>query len=381
MTDRTPLFLPHYRTEEILQEMRQCFDIGWTGMGYKTDEFEKKWCEYTGLPFAHFVNSCTAAIHTAVAVLKEEHGWQDGDEIITSPLTFVSTAHAVTYERLNVVFADVDDSLSLAPEAVTARISPRTKAVIYVGLGGHAGNLRAIAALCQAKGLLLILDAAHMAGAKVDGRDPGHLADVSCYSFHAVKNLPTFDSGMVCFRSALLDQRARQFSWLGIDKSTFARTTDRFYNWKYEIDRVGYKYNGNSVAASVALISLKYLDEDNLRRRWISTSYREHFLHNPHIVLPLINDDGESDTFSANHLAQIRVKERDKVIAFAQAHNVNCGVHYQSLTKFELFRDQYDSCPHAATAADELISLPIFVGMSEEQLSAVCRIIEQGIHS
>src|ERR1700675_3112541 len=102
------LFVPTFRVEECLAEIRECLEKGWTGLGYKTVEFEKAWCAYTGLPHSLFLSSATAGLHLAINVLKAACGWEDGDEIIATPITFVSTNHAILYERLKPVFADVD---------------------------------------------------------------------------------------------------------------------------------------------------------------------------------------------------------------------------------------------------------------------------------
>jgi dTDP-4-amino-4,6-dideoxygalactose transaminase len=190
-SERLPLFFPSFRVDESLEAIRECLERGWTGAGFKTLEFEADWRAYTGLSFAHFVNSCTAALHTAIAVLKRREKWQDRDEIIVPPNTFISTARAVTYEIMTPVFADVDEYLCLDPADMLAKITPRTRAVIFVGIAGSTGQLEAVRSICRERGLTLILDAAHLAGAKLRNRDAGHFADVSCYSFHAVKNVPT----------------------------------------------------------------------------------------------------------------------------------------------------------------------------------------------
>jgi hypothetical protein len=113
--DAIQLFVPTFRIEECLAEVRECLEKGWTGIGFKTIAFETAWNEYTGLPHAHFLNSATAGLHLAMRLLKQRHEWADGDEVITTPLTFVSTNHAILYENLNPVFADVDEYLCLDP--------------------------------------------------------------------------------------------------------------------------------------------------------------------------------------------------------------------------------------------------------------------------
>ncbi len=213
--DPIHLFVPTFRIEECLAQIRECLEKGWTGIGFKTVAFEEAWKDYTGLPHAHFLNSATSGLHLAIRLLKEQHGWSDGDEIITTPLTFVSTNHAILYEDLKPVFADVDEYLCLDPDSVRERITDRTRAIVFVGLGGNTGQLQAVVQLAQERGLKLILDAAHMTGTRFRGRQVGHESDAAIFSFQAVKNLPTADSGMICFADSVLDAEVRKWTWLG----------------------------------------------------------------------------------------------------------------------------------------------------------------------
>lgn len=111
--DAIQLFQPTFRVEECLAQIRECLEVGWTGIGFKTNEFESAWKDYTGLPHAHFLNSATSGLHLALQLLKDKYGWEDGDEVITTPLTFVSTNHAILYSNLRPIFADVDEFLCL----------------------------------------------------------------------------------------------------------------------------------------------------------------------------------------------------------------------------------------------------------------------------
>ena len=218
------LFIPTFRVEETLAQIRECLEKGWTGLGFKTVEFEEAWKQYTGLPHAHFLNSATAGLHLAVRLLKEEGKWEEGDEVITTPFTFVSTNHVILYENLRPVFTDIDEFLCLDPQLVREKITSSTRAVIFVGLGGNTGRMEEMENLVPAHGLKFILDASHMSGTRFRGRHVGGEADVSVFSFQAVKNLPTAESGMICFADAGLDTEVRKWTWLGIDKDTFSRT-------------------------------------------------------------------------------------------------------------------------------------------------------------
>lgn len=360
------LFVPTFRVEETLAEIRQCLEKGWTGLGYKTVEFEDAWRRYTGLPHAHFLNSATAGLQLAVRVLKERHGWADGDEIISTPLTFVSTNHIILHENLRPVFADVDEYLCLDPESVAARITPRTRAVMFVGLGGNTGRLHAVADLCRARGLRLILDAAHMAGTRWRGRHVGSEADVAVFSFQAVKNLPTADSGMVCFAEAELDAEVRRWTWVGISKDTYARTAGPGpYRWHYDVDHVGFKAHGNSVMAAIGLVALKYLDRDNAQRRTVCAWYDARL---DGTVPRVPTRDGCE---SSRHLYQVLVEERDEVILGLNEAGIFPGVHYRDNTTYPMYASMRGTCPWAASASDRLISLPLHLRLSREDVARV----------
>jgi dTDP-4-amino-4,6-dideoxygalactose transaminase len=367
MADKIQVFTPSFRVDECLEQIRECLEIGWSGMGFKTGEMEKAWSEYTGLPNSHFLNSATAALHIAVAMLKRKHGWADGDEIICTPLTFVSSNHAVMYEHMKVVFADVDEHLCMDPNDIERKIGPRTRAVMFVALGGNTGRLKEVAKLCKDRGLPLILDAAHMAGSRLDGKDPGHWADVTCYSYQAVKNLPTADSGMVCFMDKELDEEARKFSWLGINKDTYARAQQGNYKWKYGVDYVGYKYNGSAVMGAMALVGLKYLDVDNARRREIAALYDARFAGVGAIdTVPMAGDCTPS-----RHLYQIMLDDRDGLMAHLNAAEIFPGVHYRDNTEYDMYAYGKGTCQKAARASDRLITLPIHLRLSDDDVNRV----------
>lgn len=351
------LFVPTYHIEEVLAEIRQCLESGWTGLGGLTLEFERAWCEYTKLPFAHFTNSCTAALHLAVRLLKEKYGWQDGDEVITTPLSFVSTNHVLLYENLTPVFADVDDYLCLDPASIWNRRTAKTRAVMFVGMGGNVGQLEKIGRMCHEAGLPLIVDAAHMAGTRMRGHMGwAGLGDATCFSFHSVKNLPTADGGMVCFRDGNLDVRARKLSWLGIDKDTYSRTvTNGAYRWQYRLEDVGWKYHGNSIMAAMGLVGLRHLDQDNAYRRQLATWYDQSLINVEKVpVAPLCE--------SSRHLYQILIPERDKVMMALHEHGIAPGVHYDLHTHYPMYRKA--DCPHAELVSQHLLSLPLHLRMT-----------------
>lgn len=364
------LFKPKYEIDECLAEIRECLEKGWTGLGFKTIEFENAWKSYTGLPFAHYLNSSTMGLYLAVDILKEEYGWADGDEIITTPITFVSTNHAILKSGLKAVFADIDETMCLTPESVKAHITDKTRAVMYVGLGGNVGHYKEIVEICEANGLKLILDAAHMSGTRLNGEIPGREAEVVIYSFQAVKNLPTADSGMICFKRGDFDEIVRKKAWLGINKDTYARTTNMGnYKWKYDVEYVGDKAHGNSVMAAIGLVQLRYLDRDNAYRRQLAHWYQERLSQYPEkIQLVRIEEGCES----ACHLFQIMVKDRDELMVYLNAADIFPGVHYADNTNYRMYADGHGTCPFAEYVSDHTISLPMNLYLTYEDVQFIC---------
>lgn len=370
------LFKPTFHVEECLEEIRECLEKGWTGLGFKTVEFEKAWMDYTGHKNAHYLCSATAGLHEAVKIMKMAYGWKDGDEIISTPVTFVSSNHAIRYENLHVRFADVDEYLCLDPKSVEACINEKTRAVMYVGYGGSYGQLDAIIALCKKHGLKLILDAAHMAGTRVNGVMPGTMegVDVTVYSFQAVKNLPTADSGMICFDSQEMDKICREMAWLGINKDTYARSGDKgTYKWKYDVEYLGHKDHGNSIMASIALVQLKYLDRDNAYRRQVCTWYDALLADNPNVVrVPVTYPDNCS-----RHLYVIRVQNRDQVLAQLNEADIYPGVHYTDNTEYAMYSYDHGKCPNAHRITQEIISLPLHMQLSYQDVEYVANTVNK----
>lgn len=360
---------PKYHVDECLEAIRECLEKGWTGMGFKTVEFEEEWKKYTGHKYAYYVNSNTGGLHLAVQILKMQNGWQDGDEIISTPITFVSTNHAILYSNLHPVFADVDDYLCLDPVDVEKKITDKTRAVIFVGYGGRVGQLDKIIAICKKYNLKLILDAAHMSGTRVNGVCPGTWdgIDVTVYSFQAVKNLSTGDSGMVCFADEENNSLVKKLAWVGIDKDTYARSNKGTYAWKYDVDYLGYKYNGNAVIASIGLVQLKYLDEENERRRQIVNIYNEGFKNNPKIhIIPASYADECSF-----HLYELAVPDREALLNFLADNGINCGVHYRDNTEYSLYSYAHGTCPKSHEISQHLITMPLHLWLTDDDVKKI----------
>jgi dTDP-4-amino-4,6-dideoxygalactose transaminase len=256
---------------------------------------------------------------------------------------------------------------------------------MYVGLGGNIGQYNEIKQICDKHNLKLILDAAHMAGTKIDRVYHGvvtsksHIgwdADVSVFSFQSVKNLPTADGGMICFKNKDYDDLARKLSWLGIDKDTFNRTNSKgSYKWDYDVIDVGFKAHGNSIMASMGLVALKYLEEDNTRRREICEIYDQGFLGENNII-PIKHNP---NCISSRHLYQIKVANRNQVMEYLNANDIFPGVHYKDNTQYEMYSYGQGTCPNATKLSQEVISLPLHMFLTNEDVQKVIEVVKKAV--
>jgi dTDP-4-amino-4,6-dideoxygalactose transaminase len=256
---------------------------------------------------------------------------------------------------------------------------------MFVGIGGNTGKYNEIKELCEKYNLKLILDAAHMAGTKVERSKFGSIStksqvgwdsDVTVFSFQSVKNLPTADSGMVCFKNKDYDTLARKLSWLGIDKDTFNRTNSKgSYKWDYDVVDLGFKAHGNSIMASMGLVALKYLDEDNLRRREICELYDLHFEKEMGISPVLHNSNCES----SRHLYQIRVSDRNRIMEYLNSNDVYPGVHYKDNTQYEMYSYARGTCPNSHVISEEVISLPLHMFLTNQEVEYIADKVKEAV--
>lgn len=369
---------PFYRTSEISKLIEKCCDEGWTGIGGNTIKFEEEWKKYSCATTCHMLNSATSGLHLALYQLKLKNNWQDDDEVLTTPLTFVSSNHAILYNNLKPVFVDIDESGCLDPLKVLDKLTSKTKAILFVGLGGNTGSLLEVINVAKAHNLKVILDAAHMAGTKWKdtlqqvGCSNLEAIDVTVFSGQAVKQLCTADSGWVCWngKDALeQDALSRKLSWLGIDKDTFSRSNNQgSYKWHYEVPYLGYKFHSNSIMGAFALVALKYLDQDNSYRRHLAEVYTNKLQNNSKIKIVTHNEN----CISGRHIFQILVDKRDEVMLALNQVGICPGVHYRDNTLYSMYDYAKGTCPKAEEFSNKTISLPLHLHLTVEDIKYVC---------
>src|SRR5438105_9234884 len=312
-------FAPPLIGEEEIREVVDTLKSDWITTGPKTRRFEQEFAAYLGAPAARALNSCTAALRTALVTL----GIRPGDEVITTPTTFAASVNVIEHVGARPVLVDVEpDTLNLDPALVEAAITRRTKAVLPVHYAGHPVALDRIGELARAGGFAVVEDAAHALAAKYRGRPIGADGNPTAFSFYATKNLTTAEGGMLTGDPEVLE-RARIISLHGMTKDAWKRYA-KGGSWRYEVVLPGFKYNMTDIQASIGLWQLRKLERFHRRRREIAARYSEAFDAEAALEVPAQWDHVEH----AWHLYVLRLRpdalriDRDRFIEELTAREI-----------------------------------------------------------
>ncbi len=357
-----PVFRPSAGPEEEAA-VAEVLRSGWWGLGPKTAEFEARFAEAVGAAHCVGTSSASMALLLSLAALDLA-----GREVITPALTFVSTNHAILQAGGTPVFADVDrDTLTIDPADVERLITTRTAAIMVVDYGGHPADLRTIGGLARAHGLTVIEDAAHACGATYRGQPVGSIADLTCFSFHAVKNLAMGEGGGITVADPGIAARLRRTRWLGLSASTWERTDGTRYRWDYDLEEIGFKGHLSDIPAAIGLVQLRRLPEANERRRTIARRYSDAFAGLDWVTRPVELDHVRS----AWHLYAIRVPERDRFIDHMAGRGVATSVHYKPTHLYELYAPYSRALPVTEAAWRQLVTIPLFPGLTDGEVERV----------
>lgn len=374
-----PLFKPDIIREKILPDLEGIMKSGWIGLGPKTEELEARFAKYVGSKYAVAVNSCTSALHLALKIFNIG----DGDVVATTPMSFISTNSVLIYQRAIPVFIDVNpNTMCMDVEKLISEINwnKEIKAIIVVHYGGTPMDMKSVYEIAATRNIPVIEDAAHAAGARYDnGLAVGSNTfenGITCFSFHAVKNMPLGDGGMLTTNGINVAQRLKRLRWLGIDKSTYVRDKGNSYSWMYSIDEVGYKYHCNDISSIIGLRQLEVLEEHNDYRRKIWKWYFEQLQD---VQVDFIDGDSK-ESVSSRHLVAIKVDKdkRDALLDHLNANNIQAGVHYYPNHLYSIF-SKY--CVNALEVVEEewqkLISLPCHLYLEKKDVDRICLIIKK----
>ena len=355
------LFHPSLGQEE-LNALKEVFESGWIGLGPKTEEFERKFAEYTGTKYAIGLNSATAALDLSLKLLNINYG----DQVIVPTVTFVSTAHVVSYNLAVPIFVDVDENLSIDIDDLKRKITPKTKAIMVVHYSGRPVDMDRLKKVTG--NIPIIEDAAHATGSVYKGIKCGNLGTLGCFSFHAVKNLTTGDGGAITTNNKEFYTRANRLRWLGIDKGTWDRTEDNLsYWWEYNVTEIGLKCHMNDISAAIGLAQLKKLDEMNEKRRQIAQMYTKELKSNKYISTPI---GDTKDSKSSWHIYCIKCKKRNDLSFYLKGKGITTGVHHKPIHLYKCYNN-IPSLPKSESQYEQILSLPIHPELSVSDIRKV----------
>jgi UDP-4-amino-4,6-dideoxy-N-acetyl-beta-L-altrosamine transaminase len=347
----------------------------WITGGPKVGEFEEKFAGYCGARHGVAVNSGTAALDIAVGAL----GIKPGSEVITTPFTFAATSNCLLYNGLRPVYADIDPrTYNIDPEQVKKRITPKTKAIIYVDYAGQPCDIAELREIAGKHGLYLIEDAAHAAGAEYGGKKIGTFADMTTFSFHPVKHITTGEGGMVTTGNADYDRKLRMLRNHGIDKSA----AERGASWAYDMKMLGKNYRITDFQCALGISQLSRLDANIRRREAIVKQYDDEFVGIPEVTIPHVKQGRRS----AWHLYTIlldRKISRDRFFESMRKRNIGVNVHYIPTYRFTYYKENFKFNPNDYPVTEDvfsrIITLPIFAAMSDQDARDVCEAVRASV--
>jgi dTDP-4-amino-4,6-dideoxygalactose transaminase len=372
-----PFAAPHITQAEI-DEVVDTLRSGWLTTGPKTKRFEREFAEYLGVPYALAVNSATAAMHLALDAIS----LQPDDEVLVPVYTFTATAEVVVYCRARPVFVDIDPvTYNIDPAQLEKHITPKTRAIMVVHIAGLPAEMDAILPIARRYNLAVIEDAAHAFPAKYRGRPIGTIGDLTAFSFYATKTLSTGEGGMLTTTNRMYAERAALMTLHGISRDAWKRYSTEG-SWYYEVLQAGYKYNMTDLASAIGLHQLARSQWLLKCRQEIAQRYTEAFSYFPEVEVPYV----PTHVGHTWHLYLLRLHldrltiTRDVFIQELTKAQIGSSVHFIPLHLHPFYRDTYqlkaDNFPVALHAYQRTISLPIYPGMTDNDVEDVIASIE-----
>jgi len=362
------IFIPNMRTSEILLSLEKILNSGWIGLGPEVSKFEEQICSYVHSQHATATSSCTSALQISLRAL----ALQPGSKVATTPVTFVSTNHAILNEGHVPVFIDVNPLTgNITPLSLKEALSkhPDIRCLFMVHLAGYPCDIDEIEQICKESGVVIIEDCAHAFGASYKGRMIGDCENMCCWSFQAVKNLPVGDGGAVTTKNKTLDTLLKKLRWMGIDKDTISRAQSG-YKWDYDVTEIGYKCFMNDITAAIGNVQIKYVTQDNARRKQIADYYRDN-------IRNAEKPEYTSDRQSSYHFYPLFFSDKEKVYSELVDNGISPGVHYKLNTRYRMYSGSLVSGDILGAQQYEKtqLTLPIHTKLSDNDVDLVVRIV------
>ena len=370
----TKLFYGHqYIDEADIKAVTDVLRSDFLTCGPQIGNLEKRLCELTGAKYAVACSNGTAALHMAC----QAAGIGEGDELITTPITFAASANCALYCGARPVFADINpETYNIDPACVKKKITEHTKAVVAVDYTGQAVELKALLAMCHEKGITLIEDGAHSIGTLYDGRPVGSIADMTTFSFHPVKTVTGGEGGAVLTNDPKLYQRLKLFQTHGITREPELLQHESHGGWYYEQVELGMNYRMTDMQAALISSQLDKLPRFRKRRKEIVAKYDQAFSQIPELFVQ--KEIPESDTTRHLYILRIRPEkltiDRKQFFEAMAAENICCNVHYIPVyyhPYYEKLGYEKGLCPNAEKLYSEIMSLPLYYSLTDQDVEDV----------
>jgi len=395
-------FSPPRIDQKVIDEVIAALQSGWITTGPRTKLFEKKITEYCGCKTTVAVNSWTMGMQ----VLLHWWGIGPGDEVILPAYTYCASANVIIHAGGTPVMVDInEEDFNISSEKVRAAITPNTKAIIAVDIAGYPCDYDQIYKVINEKQqlftptndlqknlgrILLISDAAHSFGATMNGNRSGSLADISCFSFHAVKNLTTAEGGAICFNLPENFNHVEIYALFCTlilhGQSKDALTKAQKGNWRYDVEEPGFKCNMTDLQAAIGLIELDRYQENLDRRKAIFTIYNKAFINYPWAILPLSLSYAKESCY---HLYLLRIEgiteqQRDAIMQLIFDKDVSVNVHFQPLPTLTAYKKRgfkMEDYPETWNKYANEISLPVYFNLSDENIRIVVDAVVKSVEA
>jgi UDP-4-amino-4-deoxy-L-arabinose-oxoglutarate aminotransferase len=367
-------FYCHALQEEDIAAVAEVLRSVFLTTGPKTGAFEKAFAEYLGVKHVIGVTSCTAGLHLSMQAL--DIG--PGDEVITTPMTFIATANTILHCGAKPVFVDVEPATgNIDIDRIAAAITERTKAVMPVHLYGLMADMRKLDALCKQHNLYILEDAAHAAEAVRDGARPGTLGTTCSFSFYATKNMTCGEGGAISTNDPALNEKLRWLRLHGMSKSAADRYTGTYQHW--DMIGLGFKANLNDIQAALLLGQLPRLEAQLQRREEIARRYETAFCKMQNVRFPRV----VPGAVSARHLSTIWVppERRDEILVALQNRGIGVAVNFRAIHLLTYYRENFGfkpgDFPIAERIGNSTITLPLYPGLSDESVDTVIAAVQE----
>jgi len=359
--------------QEEIDEVVDSLKSGWLSTGPKVGRFEALFKNYIGSDYALALNSCTAGLHLSMIVA----GLKEGDEVITTPMTFGATANAILHSRAKPVFVDITlPSMNINPENIEAQITDKTKAIVPVHFAGRPCDMKSIKEIAQKHQLIIIEDAAHALEATYHGQKVGTIGDLTVFSFYVTKNLVTGEGGMITTGNGAYADMIQTYALHGMSKGAWKRYSDEGFK-HYRIVYPGFKYNMMDIQAALGIHQLSKTEIYLKRREEIWHRYDDAFQNLPINIPP----PPEENTTHARHLYTILLRldeltaDRDTIQQALYEENIGTGIHFISLHLHPYYQETFgykrSDYPNATYVSDRTISLPLSAKLTDEDVTDV----------